>query len=78
MDTWFPHLPLIKNIKEQGLDLIGMVKILKPRYLVDKKSEWLAILSTDCSLNDQGIINIYCIRWDIEVFFKTKKSLLKL
>ena len=123
MDTWFTHQPLIKNIKEQGLDVIGMVKNLKQRYLVDnkrvslkeiyrlaapiqgkkgilrsihtvqangvpvkivfvrnrnKKSEWLAILSTDCTLSDHEIIRIYGMRWDIEVFFKTTKSLLKL
>lgn len=123
MDTWFTHQPLIKDIKEQGLDVIGMVKNLKQRYLVNgermslkdlyrlaspiegkkgllrsihtiqangvpvkvvfvrnrnKKSEWLAILSTDCTLSDQDIIRIYGMRWDIEVFFKTTKSLLKL
>lgn len=123
MDSWFTHQPLIKNIKEQGLDVIGMVKNLKQRYLVDdervslnelyrladpikekkgilrsihttqangipikvvfvrnrnKKSDWLAILSTDCTLSDQEIIRIYGMRWDIEVFFKTTKSLLKL
>jgi hypothetical protein len=123
MDTWFTHQPLIKTIKEQGLDVIGMVKNLKQRYLVDhkrvslkelyrmaqpvsgkkdllrsiittqangllvkvvfvrnrnKKSEWLAILSTDLTLSDQEIIKIYGMRWDIEVFFKTTKSLLKL
>ena len=123
MDSWFTQQPLIKDIKEQGLDVIGMVKNLKQRYLVDgermslnqlyrlatpiqgkkglsrsihttqangvpvkivfvrnrnKKSEWLAILSTDCTLSDQEIIKIYGMRWDIEVFFKTTKSLLKL
>ena len=123
MDTWFTHQPLIKNIKDQGLDVIGMVKNLKQRYLVgdkrvslkelyrlaapiqgkkgilrsiltiqangvpvkmvfvqnrNKKSEWLAILSTDCTLSEQEIIKIYGMRWDIEVFFKTTKSLLKL
>ena len=123
MDTWFTHQPLIKNIKELGIDVIGMVKNLKQRYFVDgervslndlyrlaapiqgkkgllrsiqttqangvlvkmvfvrnrnKKSEWLAILSTDCTLDDQEIIRIYGMRWDIEVFFKTTKSLLKL
>ncbi|MFC0562427.1 IS4 family transposase [Halalkalibacter alkalisediminis] len=123
MDTWFTHQPLIKEIKDQGLDVIGMVKNLKQRYLIqekkfglkelyhlatpiqgkkgilrsihttqangvpvkivfvrnrNKKSEWLAILSTDCCLSEQEIIRIYGIRWDIEVFFKTTKSLLKL
>lgn len=123
MDTWFTHQPLIKDIKDQGLDVIGMVKALNQRYLVgdelvnlkdlyrlaapvtgkksllrsihttqgngvpvkvvfvrnrNKKSDWLAILSTDCTLSDQEIIRIYGMRWDIEVFFKTTKSLLKL
>jgi hypothetical protein len=44
----------------------------------NKKSEWLAILSTDCTLSEQDIVRIYGIRWDIEVFFKTTKSLLRL
>ena len=44
----------------------------------NKKSEWLAILSTDCTLSEQEIVKIYGMRWDIEVFFKTTKSLLKL
>lgn len=44
----------------------------------NKKSNWLAILSTDCTLSDQEIVRIYGMRWDIEVFFKTTKSLLKL
>lgn len=123
MDSWFTQQPLIKEITEQGLDVIGMVKKLKQRYFVDgkrvsldelyrlakptggkkgilrsihttqangvpikvvfvrnrnKKSDWLAILSTDCTLGDQEIIRIYGMRWDIEVFFKTTKSLLKL
>ncbi|MDN4076067.1 hypothetical protein QYF49_24315 [Fictibacillus sp. CENA-BCM004] len=44
----------------------------------NKKRDWLAILSTDGTLSDEEIIKIYGIRWDIEVFFKTTKSLLKL
>jgi hypothetical protein len=44
----------------------------------NKRSEWLAILSTDCTLSEQEIVRIYGMRWDIEVFFKTTKSLLKL
>jgi hypothetical protein len=44
----------------------------------NKKSDWLVILSTDCTLNEKEIIRIYGLRWDIEVFFKTTKSLLKL
>ena len=123
MDTWFTQQPLIKAIKEQGIDVIGMVKATNQRYSVDNKwvdlknlyklaaptnhhkdilrsvhttmangvpvkvvfirnrnnhSRWLAILSTDCSLTEQEIVRIYGMRWDIEVFFKATKSLLKL
>jgi len=44
----------------------------------NKRSEWLAILSTDCTISEQEIVRIYGMRWDIEVFFKTTKSLLRL
>lgn len=35
MDSWFTYQPLVKEIKDQGLDVIGMVKNLKQRYLVN-------------------------------------------
>lgn len=44
----------------------------------NKRSEWLAILSTDTTLDNEEIIRIYGMRWDIEVFFKCNKSLLQL
>lgn len=44
----------------------------------NKRSQWLAILSTDCTLTEQEIVRTYGMRWDIEVFFKATKSLLKL
>src|SRR5690606_19671990 len=44
----------------------------------NKKSEWLAILSTDTTLSDEEIVRIYGMRWDIETFFKCTKSLLNL
>ena len=42
------------------------------------KSKWIALLSTDISLDDEEIIRIYGKRWDIEVFFKMNKSYLRL
>ncbi|MFI2859367.1 transposase [Paenibacillus sp. JSM ZJ436] len=124
MDSWFTHAPLIQSMIDRGLDVIGMVKADKKRYLVDgrrltlqelyykaalvqgntkgilrcigtqlspgipvtmvfvrhrsNKKEWLAILCTDLSLSEEEIIRIYGIRWDIEVFFKCAKSLLRL
>ena len=44
----------------------------------NNKREWLAILTTDTTLEDQEIIRVYGMRWSIEVFFKSAKSLLKL
>lgn len=44
----------------------------------NKKSEWLAILSTDTTLSDEEIVRIYGMRWEIETFFKCSKSILKL
>ena len=32
MDTWFTHEPLVMKIKEEGLDVIGMVKDMKQKY----------------------------------------------
>lgn len=123
MDSWFTLPPLVQAITGQGLNVIGMVKETKQRYLAkgqrvslkqlyhlaqpvqgkkgilrslncvmangtpvkvvfvqnrNKRSEWLAILSTDQTLTEREIIQIYGMRWDIEVFFKTTKSLLKL
>ena len=43
-----------------------------------KKNEWLALLSTDCTISEEEIIRIYGMRWDIEVFFKCAKSMLRL
>lgn len=124
MDSWFTHAPLIQSMIDRGLDVIGMVKADKKRYLVggrrvtlqelyyqavpvqgknkgilrsihtklspgipvtivfvrhrSNKKEWLAILCTDLTLPEEEIIRIYGIRWDIEVFFKCAKSLLRL
>ncbi|MDR7319545.1 hypothetical protein J2X83_005876 [Brevibacillus nitrificans] len=124
MDSWFTHAPLIQQILDRGLHVIGMVKNVNKRYLVNgkrltlkalyeavprvettnravlrciqthlvpgipvmvifnrhrsKKNEWLAILSTDLTLTPQEIIRIYKMRWDIEVFFKCTKSLLRM
>jgi hypothetical protein len=44
----------------------------------NKKSDWLAIPSTNCTLSKQDIIQIYGICWDIEIFLKMTKSLLRI
>jgi hypothetical protein len=42
------------------------------------KKKWCALISTDTSLSEEQIIELYGKRWDIEVFFKMCKSYLKL
>ena len=42
------------------------------------KRRWLAVLNTDANLSDREAVRIYGKRWDIEVFFKVCKSVLKL
>jgi hypothetical protein len=44
----------------------------------NKRSEYIIILSTDCSLSDEEIVRRYGYRWSIECCFKVCKSLLKL
>jgi len=45
---------------------------------VGTKGEWKVILTTDTQLSFQQTIEIYQIRWSIEVFFKETKQLLNL
>ena len=50
-------------------------KIVYVRDRTNRK-KWLALISTDTTLNEEEIIRIYGKRWDIEVFFKMCKSYL--
>lgn len=44
----------------------------------NNRKDYLVLASTDTSLSEDEIIQLYGKRWDIEVFFKVCKSLLKL
>lgn len=44
----------------------------------NKRKEYLCLISTDTTLDENEIIRIYGKRWDIEVFFKVCKSYLNL
>ena len=44
----------------------------------NNKKDWIAFICTDINLSEEEILRIYGKRWDIEVFFKTCKSLLNL
>ena len=39
-----------------------------------RKSDWLALLTTDIDLPDEEVVRLYGKRWDIEVFFKMSKQ----
>ncbi|KGR77163.1 IS4 family transposase [Ureibacillus manganicus] len=83
----FPELYAKANPSMGKKDILGSIhvtlengipaKILFIRNR-NKRSEWLAILSTDTTLDNEEIVRIYGMRWDIEVFFKCNKSLLNL
>lgn len=55
---------------------IGQVKLYFCRFPYQKK--WRLFLSTDTSLSLLSMLEIYSIRWSIEVFFKETKQQLKL
>lgn len=38
MDSWFTHAPLLQQLMDKGLHVIGMVKELKQRYIFEGKS----------------------------------------
>lgn len=67
---------ILRSIRTQMVPGIPVI-IVFVRHRT-KKNEWLAILSTDCTLSEEEIIRTYGIRWDIETFFKCTKSLLRL
>ena len=66
---------MIQSRDKDTVDIPARIVYVRNRA---KKKEWLAILCTDMSLSETEIIRIYGKRWDIEVFFKTCKSYLKL
>jgi hypothetical protein len=64
-----------------GEDSNGNIRYARVIFVRNRnkgKREWLAILNTDAQLSDLEAVRIYGKRWDIEVFFKVCKSVLKL
>ena len=44
----------------------------------NKRSQYIVLLSTDCSASNREIVRTYGNRWSIELFFRAGKSLLEL
>lgn len=63
-------------VQISSADITIDVKIV---FIRDKraKKNWAALLSTDTDIDENAIIKIYGMRWEIEVFFKMCKSYLK-
>ena len=57
-----------------GKDQKIPAKIVCVRNKKNKK-DWIAFLCTNPDLSEEEIIRIYGKRWQIEVFFKTCKSI---
>lgn len=74
--------------RTEDSDFFGSVIVRTKKYQIpvklvfvrnrNKRSEYIIVLSTDCSLSDGEIIRRYGYRWSIECCFKVSKSLLKL
>lgn len=85
---WCSLTELRSQLKSSDFnDIIGSIGVITktgiPVKLVfvknrNKRKEWLVLLSTDRELENNEVIRIYGMRWSIETFFKSSKSLLKL
>ena len=63
------------SVKVKTEDIDAKIVCVKNR---NNRKDWIAIICTNTDLSEEEIISIYGKRWDIEVFFKTCKSFLKL
>lgn len=62
MDTWFTTEPMIKAILKEGLDVIGMVKQLKQRYIYNGKAYTLPQLKKFiCFEGARNIFGSLCV-----------------
>ena len=59
---------------EESLSLAKIVCVRNKK----KKKDWIAFICTDPDLSEKEILRIYGKRWQIEVFFKTCKTYLRL
>lgn len=67
----------IVSTNENGETSSTPAKIVCVRNRSNRK-DWLALICTDTELSEEDVIQTYGKRWDIEVFFKTCKNMLKL
>lgn len=76
VDVKIPYQPKkVDGVKPEDEEIPAKLVYVRNR---NKRKEWLLLVCTDTSLSEKEIIALYGKRWDIEVFFKTCKSVLKL
>ena len=68
-------LSVLVDVVKDGKVIPAKVVYVRNR---NKRKEYLCLISTDTTLDENEIIRIYVKRWDIEVFFKVCKSYLNL
>ena len=68
-------LSVVVDVVKDGEIIPAKVVYVRNR---NKKKEYLCLISTNTTLDENEIIRIYGKRWDIEVFFKVCKSCLNL
>ena len=68
-------LSVLVDVVKDGDAIPAKVVYVRNR---NKRKEYLCLISTDTTLDENEIIRIYGKRWDIEVFFKVCKSYLNL
>ena len=68
-------LSVVVDVVKDGEIILAKVVYVRNR---NKKKEYLCLISTNTTLDENEIIHIYGKSWDIEVFFKVCKSYLNL
>ena len=68
-------LSVMVDVCHEGVVIPAKLVFVRNR---NKKSDYLVLISTDTALSEEEIIQLYGKRWDIDVFFKTCKSVLNL
>ena len=68
-------LSVMVDVIKDGESIPAKVVYVRNR---NKRKEYLCLISTDITLDENEIIRVYGKRWDIEVFFKVCKSYLRL
>lgn len=57
----------------EKLDLLP-IRLVFSSAVNQRKDKWVVILSTDIKLSAEEILEIYALRWSIEVYFKEVKQ----